>query len=193
MLTCDILGISQEMDFEQNVTVTFLRLRLPDGRVLSVPIEEDVAAVIVAHQVETRGVPQPGASRAQFVEAPEPASPTFRGDDAAREYDEPATTPVGDGVFIFGGQEEPTSRESQAILAEVRAAITREAQVASTERTMTAPSRIQQLPNGKLVVPSMTVPRNDSGYPMVRGNGVDPDIITGAPTQAQDEDGIGQV
>jgi hypothetical protein len=52
-------------------------------------------------------------------------------------------------------------------------------------------SVVQRLPNGKMVVGSRSVPKDEYGYPLVPNAGINTADITGS--RDPDEDGVGSV
>lgn len=159
MLACTIIGISQEMRFDENTTLTYLMLRLPNGLLVRAGVDEDVVEAIVGQQMPSS----------------EPARPAPR-------VEAPPVEETGDDVHVFGGT--PAVEVSAAYAA---------APPVITERQPPANPRanVQQLSNGKIVVPSKTVARNEYGYPIVPNAGVDVDNITGGINR--DEDGVGSI
>jgi hypothetical protein len=172
MLECTIVGISQEMDFEQNATVTYLLVRLANGKVLRAAIDEEDAASVVELQVKEAGAPRavPRAPRPQARERPPPPPP---------EMDEDEVDENGNAVHIFGG---PDTGEAPAV---------EEEEEPPPPPSPVAARPVQRLPNGKPYMPAKTVPKDDAGYPIVRGSGVDPDELTSG--RNVDEDGVGSV
>lgn len=208
MLECVITAVSQDLDLEANATLTFLVIRLPNGVQLRVAVDEDAAAQVISLQVAARGAPR------SVVEAPQrPAPPptpppqSETGDDsgefveAPREEDPPA--PTGEGVVIFGGQDASPAAAKPAAAKQEAAeddlpkddegsptVVLKEEPPAPKKNTRSR-SRVQQLANGKVVVPSITVPAGAGGYPNVPGAGVNTADLTGS--RDQDEDGVGSV
>ncbi len=58
-MNVEILRISQEVDFEQDVTVSFIHLRLPSGRLLRALIDDDSVQAVVEDKVRFAGAPKP--------------------------------------------------------------------------------------------------------------------------------------
>lgn len=205
MIDCTITGIAQEMDFEQGVTLTYLLIRLPDGTNIRSPVDENSAAAVIKLQVEAKGAPRPAVLAQTHLPSPgapvavAPLPPEFTPSPATDDSGLPE--PTGDDVHVFGGQDDAppaidlaagsaTTKEEAAALAEGSPTVLAEP---APDQQPQKPGRrnVQQLPNGKVVVPSRTVRRNDAGYPMPANAGVDTADIVGG--RDQDEDGVGSV
>ena len=188
MLKCVITGISQDMDFSKNRTVTFVLLQLPNGDVLRAAIDESAAAAIIALQVATDGAPQPAI-------APSMRAPAIHELEEEEASSAPVVAPTPqrtvvsaeEEVSVFGGQDEdtPPEYEEPPQPSAPPPVVQPPAPPAVTARN------IQMLPNGKLVVPAKTVPRTSLGYPIVPNAGVDTDSFTGS--KDRDEEGVGSV
>ncbi len=197
MLDCTIVGISQDMDLEQNITVTYLSLRLSTGQVLRAAVDDEAASVVVDMQVRSRGMPR-AAAVASAHPAPvrpppvPPAQPPQA--EELEEYDTAPPgpselTPIGDGISIFGGQD--TTEEEAKGIAEGSPTFVADAAPPEPEKPKKPQrSNVQTLANGKVIVPSTTVPSRLGGYPIAKG-GADPSEFTG--TRNPDEDGVGSV
>lgn len=189
MLDCTIVGISQEMDFEQNMTVTYLVVRLPDGHVIRSAVDEEAAAAVVELQVQANGAPKaanrpPRHQAAKRAEAPPAPS--------EESVEDELTDESGNSVHIFGGQESSAPEELlDEETPEPEMPETPAAARAVGEDGVLARRNVQRTSRGKLVVPSKTVPKDDAGYPVIRGQGVDPDTLTSG--RNLDEDGVGSV
>ena len=215
MIDCVITGISQEMDFEQGASMTYLTVRLPNGRLVRAAIDDETAAEVVGLQVKNKGMPRPVMRAPAPLEQRQPEPEAGAVDD----YSEPPgggftpapaeEDPPGDTMHVFGGQDSPDAPRGPV------PATREEVNVANAEAAMTGtepedegsptivvegppatpPGRVrsvvQRLPNGKIIVPSRTVPKTDRGYPIVANAGADPQAIVGG--RDQDEDGVGSV
>lgn len=197
MLDCTIVGITQSMDFEQNVTLTYLNVRLPGGEQLQAAIDEETAAKVVGLMVKTKGMPR----AAMQVPAPLPAAPAHVAEAAPvpGEVDpSPYGAHEGESVAIFGGQDTTPSPAAEAVAAE-EARIQAEGSPTVVEGPILEPApvqqprrgRLQRGSSGKLIAPARTVPKDDAGYPIVSSEGVDPATLTG--TRNTDEDGVGSI
>lgn len=176
MLDCVIAGVSQDMNFEKNVTTTFLLLRLPDGRQLRAAIDDAAAAIVVGLSVAQNGQPTSTIEVDRSV-PPVIAAPVDVWSDTNIETEAPAPLAQIEeeaSPRIFGGQDggddEPAPEPSKPAV---------------------QGSNVQRLPNGKIIVPSRKVPMNAFGYPIVPGAGVDTNALTSQTNQ--DEDGVGSV
>src|ERR1700677_2869838 len=78
MLDCIITNISQDLDLEQNVTTTFLLLRLPDGQTIRTAVDDAAAAIVVALSVSQRGEPQSSMQTQPIQQAAQQAPPPYR-------------------------------------------------------------------------------------------------------------------
>jgi hypothetical protein len=203
MIDCTITGIAQELDFEQNTTVTYLTLVLPNGSSLRVAVDDEAAATVMEQHVQVKGQPKsavrvpPAVRKAASAPTPAPVPE----DSVEPEEIAPAPAVVEDVVsedgtptHVFGGQDAPSdnsamSEEEQLLLKEgsptVVAAETAPAVKVTTRRNN------KRVVNGKLVVPSRTVPAAEKGYPVVPNAGVDASTFTGG--RDPDEDGVGSV
>lgn len=208
MLECAITSVSQDLDLEKNVTLTFLVIRLPNGVLLRAAVDEETASQVIAMQVAARGAPQSVVATPQRP-APPPVEPPVDDDFVAapREAEDDPPPASGDGLHIFGGQDASTApppvppRPPQAAAPAADDELPEDADGSPTvvlaeeppapKKNARARSRMQRLPSGKLVVPSMTVPAALGGYPNVPGAGVDTNELTGG--RDPDEDGIGSV
>ncbi len=57
---CQIVGLSQDMDFDENVAQTFVVLLLPDGSRVKAAIDDNTAAKVITLRVQEHGsAPQP--------------------------------------------------------------------------------------------------------------------------------------
>jgi hypothetical protein len=186
-LDCIIAGISQDMNFDENVTMTFLLIRLPDGKQFRAAIDDPTAAAVVALSVAQNGQPraamrpssepesqyhptQPEAP--EIVDPPPPVQNKFNGSLAkAATVEEPAPR-------IFGGQD--GGDDADPAYEEEEPAVEQPVARANLQRK-----------NGKIVVPSRTVPMSNYGYPVVQSSGVDPSSMTS--TNNQNDDGVGSV
>lgn len=185
-MDCTIAGISQEMNLEENVTTTFLLLRLPDGQQVRAAIDDAAAVIVVAMSVAEKGQPRPAVS-APMAPMPAPISERHERHTAVVQR-EPWPEENGhaktaeteeDAPRIFGEQDggdepSPEYQEPPPV-------------VASPPHG----SNFQRLPNGRVIVPSKNVPKTEYGYPIVPGGGVDPSTLTSP--DGQDEDGVGSV
>ncbi len=208
MIDCTITGISQELDFEQNTTVTYLTLVLPNGSSLRVAVDDDAAAAVMEQHVQTKGQPKaavraPPAARkvaAAPASAPVPEAPVETEEiTPAPAVVEDTVSEDGTPTHIFGGQDAPASDDSamsdeeQLLLKEGSPTVVATAAPAEAPATAKAPAKrnVRRGANGKLVVPSLTVPAAEKGYPVVPNAGVDAATLTGG--RDPDEDGVGSV
>jgi hypothetical protein len=218
MIDCTITGISQEMDFEQGVTLTYLSVRLPNGRLVRAAIDDDTATAVVELQVKNKGTPKP-VMRAPAVSRSEerPHEPSPEGDDyteppgggftLAAPKDDLLPARDGETVYLFGGQDSPDAPPGP-VPATVEERNVAAAMVGTDSEDTGSPavmvdappaqnnklkrrSNVQRLPNGKVIVPSRTVPRNDHGYPVVSNAGANPEDLVGG--RDRDEDGVGSI
>lgn len=203
-LDCTIAGISQDMSFGENVTMTFLLIRLPDGQQVRAAIDDAAASAVVALSVAQSGQPTPamrvnGAAHAPAAlpspppRAPAPAAPRDPDPEPtgslvpsqewsaeAPSLPKAAAAPFSeDAPRIFGGQDGVDEADSDY-----------------GEPTQAAPalvpgSNIQRLRNGRIVVPAKTVPRTDMGYPITSAGGLDPETLTSS--ENKNDDGVGSV
>ena len=185
MLDCTITCVRQDMDLERNVTTNFLVLRLPDGKLLRVAIDDAAAATVVALSIAQRGEPTAAlpAMETEQEQDDRPPQPQQSLPPPAQDenFNDIYTPPEDAGVRIFGGQD-GGSEVSQDYAAPPAPA---------PPAAPPARPNVQILPNGKVIVPSRTVPRNEFGYPIANPNGVDVGRIT--TRNNQDEDGVGSV
>jgi hypothetical protein len=193
-LECIIAGISQDMSFEENVTTTFLHLRLPDGQQLRVAVDDAAAASVVALSVAQNGQPRTTprsslpAPPAPPVRAPVKQEPELDVDDALPQEWDSGTNGIAkaesipfseeDGPRIFGGQEEEAPTKYPR------------GQVQNGPKPVPG-SNVQRTASGKVVVPAKTVPKSECGYPMVNSGGRDPETLTSSDNK--NEDGVGSV
>jgi hypothetical protein len=202
-LDCTIAGVSQDMSLGENVTTTFLILRLPDGQQIRAAIDDAAAAAVVGMSVAqsgppraavrvANGAPLPTAAPAPRVQAPSSSEPDPEGPSLmpAREWSTPETNGIPkaaaapfheDAPRIFGGQDEDDDDEvDPAHLSQ------------PTEKPALVPgSNIQRTRGGRIVVPSKTVPKSEWGYPMTNAGGLDPETLTSSDNK--NDDGVGSV
>src|SRR5208282_3557646 len=57
-LDCTIAGVSQDMSLEENVTTTFLVIRLPNGQQIRAATDDAAAAAVVGLSVAQSGPPR---------------------------------------------------------------------------------------------------------------------------------------
>jgi hypothetical protein len=182
-LSCVIAGVSQDMSLEENITTTFLLIRLPDGQQIRAAIDDTAAAAVVGLSVAQSGPPRSAmrTPSAALSTPPVAARVADTYEDTADEINVPQPMPpmwpeanghTEDAPKIFGGQDggdEPTP-----------------------DPTPPPPPAIQRQKNGKVVVPAArSVPKNEFGYPVVQQAGVDTRLLTSKNNQ--DEDGVGSV
>jgi hypothetical protein len=183
MLDCVIAGVSQDMDFDRNVTTTFLLIRLPDGKQLRAAIDDEAAAHIVGMSVARNGQP---TSTVEVDRTPQPTvsmsatAPTETWPDYAAPEPERAQEAQSEEAAprIFGGQDGGDDAFETA-------------PEPPQPKIVSPSSNVQRLPNGKIIVPSRRVPMDTFGYPIVPGAGVNPSSLTSQTNT--DEDGIGSV
>lgn len=185
MFTCQVTGIAQEMDFEENVTRTFLLVELPNGARIRAAIDEDAAAQVVALSVQTKGQPRPALAPPppSAMQRPAPAAhaPAMSAQNAEQPIDD-----EGDDVRVFGGADTDDSPtyEEEGEPEELAPPV----QAPAAPPARREPQRDRK---GNLVVPAKTVPKDNAGYPIVQNGGVDPNDLVGG--RDQDEDGVGSV
>jgi hypothetical protein len=203
-LDCVIAGVSQDMSFGENVTTTFLLIRLPDGQHVRAAIDDMAAAAVVALSVAQNGQPT-SAMRVNGVHAPVPppaTPPAPRGQaPASRDPDpEPAGSLVPtqewhaetaslpkaaaapfaeDAPRIFGGQDGGDEADPEY------------GEPAQAAPVHVPGSNIQKLRNGRIVVPAKTVPKTALGYPITSAGGLDPETLTSS--ENKNDDGVGSV
>lgn len=201
MLDCVITGISQDMDFEQGLTLTYLVVRLPNGALLKAAVDDGAATEVLALQAELKGLPRPAIRTAptpspqqgKSAQAAPAAEPQGEDPVTYEEEEEPqaasAFTPAaGESVYVFGGQDD--TPEEKAAMAEGSPTLVVEEPVPQAPVAAPARSSLQRTPSGKLIAPSRTVPARIGGYPDTK-NGVDTDELT--TMRDRDEDGVGSV
>lgn len=105
-MDCRIVGLAQDVNFEENVSQTFIILQLPDRTQIRAAIDPITAERIVTLQVEVRGTaPQPRV-RAPVVAVPMVSELATTTDDPAPEVSEFG----GEGdVTVFGGPDTGSS------------------------------------------------------------------------------------
>jgi hypothetical protein len=193
MLECTITGISQEMDFERNETVTYLGLRLTNGVLLRAAIDEAAAAAIVGMQVEAKGAPKPAAR-------PGPVPPPSQRQAPAQEEDDVLTPPDDDEfstttdeggttTHVFGGDSNGAAIHEPEPEPEPPPPQPPPGPPKQTPNSQTKP-RVQKQ-QGRVTPRSKTVPAGEGGYPITPGSNIDPAALTSG--RDQDEDGVGSV
>jgi hypothetical protein len=188
-LDCTIAGVSQDMSLGENVTTTFLVIRLPNGSHIRAAIDDAAAAAVVGLSVAQSGPPRSAMrTPSAALDPPPPPQDTayISRDDAAPELvPMPQAWPEesmrgkaeddDNAPRIFGGQD--GGDEPSPDYAEPPPPL--------------APSPVQKLRNGRVVAPQKKVPMDGYGYPVVQSSGVDPATLTSRNNQ--DEDGVGSV
>lgn len=186
MLSCIITGLSQDMSFEQDVTLTYLLLRLPDGSTLRAAVDQEAATQVLRVQAKNGGIPQPGVRVAPMVPPSPPADEDTPADDftpAPSDPDPDSDIPVG--AHVFGGQDMTPAVDSAP------AEEPPDEPPPEVEKTKPRQRNSAQRGGGKYAAPSRTVPKDDRGYPIVPNAGIDTSQLTGE--RDPDEDGIGSV
>jgi hypothetical protein len=198
MIDCAITGIAQELDFEQNVTVTYLTLKLPNGSSLRVAVDDAAAATVMEQHVHTKGQPRTTRQTSGVYSPPKEASvqpPVEEEISPAPAVMQEVTSEDGTATHIFGGQDVPVaeddtmSEEERLLLKEGSPTVVVGASPPAAPAA--ARSNVQRTASGKLVVPARTVPAGEKGYPVVPNAGVDTSSFTGG--RDPDEDGVGSV
>lgn len=162
----ELVSLQQRLDLRSGEMYLSISLRLPDGKEIELPLDQDASLLViramrgseeVPRAVESEPMPPPPV----MVPAPEMTNmprPNY-GDDV-QEF-------VGgddaDSAAVFGGTPAPAP--------------------------MPPPPPI---PQPQIRQPSRQVSMNDFGYPIVQRNGVDPGEITGSGDNA-DEDGVSSI
>ena len=168
MLECSILGLVQNVNFEDDEIVTRAVIRLSNGATIHATVDDEAADILVRLNVQTRG--------GHTVPSPRPEMPLS---DAAE--DPFLQTPAAEDSFgkptIFGGTDD----------------VLEDAPVAPTHAIAPPPlspnAGVVELPNGKRVVRSRSVPADGSGYPIVQARGG-----VEAPTSPEpDDDGTSSI
>lgn len=193
MIDCTISGVSQDMDFEQGVTVTYLLVRLPSGQTIRAAVDESAAALVIGLQVKAAGAPRAVAHPAAQTTTPvddDYAQPPG-GDFTPAPAEEDPPTANGETVHVFGGQDVLQTEEKDEEDQGSPTIILQGPAAAAAAPVAPARSNVQRSPNGKIVVPSRTVPKNDRGYPIVASAGANPEELVGG--RDPDEDGVGSV
>jgi hypothetical protein len=221
MLDCQIVGLAQDMDFEENVSQTFLVVQLSNGERVRAAIDDATAQKVVELQVQARGVPRSVARVAvvppksddydDYTPAPpgefttaETAEGTVRifgGQDAAEAEDTADYAEPPEGVWGAAPDnidlpviEDPDPEPARRAKDKSPKRTARQAQSRAVEDAhapKAARTNLFRTAAGKLIAPSRTIPKNEAGYPQVANNGVDPEEFTGAHNQ--DEDGVGSI
>lgn len=198
-LECVIAGVSQDMSFGENVTMTFLLIRLPDGQHVRAAIDDTAAAAVVSLAVARNGQPAPAMRVANGVAPPPPPAPPRPQAKVSAEPDPegpslvpakewaPATNGIPkatsapfaeDAPRIFGGQDDSEAEDDYS------------AQAPAAPAPVPG-SNIQKTRDGRIVVPSKTVPKSEWGYPMTNTGGLDPETLTSS--ENKNDDGVGSV
>jgi hypothetical protein len=186
-LDCTIAGVSQDMSLGENVTTTFLVIRLPNGSHIRAAIDDAAAAAVVGLSVAQSGPPRSAmrTPSAGLDPPPPPQDTAYVSTEGAPAelVPMPQAWPGENGRVvddddaprIFGGQDggdEPSPDYAEP-------------------PPPAAPAPVQKLRNGRVVAPQKKVPMNTYGYPVVQTSGVDPATLTSKNNQ--DEDGVGSV
>lgn len=163
-LVVTVIALTQKLDFETGETKNYLVLRLPSGGSLQASIDDETVKHVAL------AATQEGPN----VYAPPPARPAPI-PDLPSDSEPWNPTPKEFGGDYAGGVElppEPAAPEPPP-------------------QPQAAPSNLFRGDNGKLVVPSRTVPKDEAGNPIVRTqNGVDPARFV---NPGGDEDGVASV
>lgn len=83
-MDCQIVGLTQDMNFDDNISQTFVVLQLPDGTRVRAAVDEKTAEKVVTLRVQAHGLPRVSTRTPAAVdEAPlAPAPPVERDPDA---------------------------------------------------------------------------------------------------------------
>jgi hypothetical protein len=205
MLECVITGISQELDFENNVTVTYLSLRLPNGALLRTSVDEVAAATIVEMQVKAKGAPTPAVKPGPAIRPPAAPASEDVDDNNSDEFtapgdDEFVRTESEDGstTHVFGGQAAGDDDDEPAdpplpppVPPTPPPPPPPPAAPVQTPNSLTKPRVAKGEKPARVSARARTVPAGDKGYPVVPNAGVDTDTFTGG--RDRDEDGVGSI
>src|SRR5258707_38641 len=104
MIDCTITAVSQEMNLEQNVTLTYLVLRLANGSVLRAAVDESTAASVIALHTQANGMPV--SSLRPVVQKPVAPPPPAKEESAPpppvdlEEREMPSDSNETEGVYV---------------------------------------------------------------------------------------------
>ena len=190
-MQAQVVGLDQSVSFEDGSITNFLLLRLGTGHVIRAVITEESAQFLVDSfagvppQSAVRPLTAPPTERQELQTSMDEMAPShvFGGDlpnVASAEAQTPwLPKPAPTAVVI---NETTTSRPThQSVEAQTRAF--KEAQKKQNDRMKHGPTI------------GRSVPKDEFGYPKVRGEGVDPnDIVSqNGRSPSADEDGIGSI
>lgn len=183
MFQVGVFSINQEVSFEDGSITNFVTLILPSGLPIKAVVTDEGAAALINARLH------PGAAPAASPAPPAPhaASP-------------PVTSEEHGGAVVFGGSgedegEAPTFWPGPSAPASpIAPPAPVDADLSSDDPSKQAAAfRRQQVTekNRRGEVEAREVPKDNYGYPIVRGAGQDPNDVMGGSSTV-DEDGVGQ-
>lgn len=188
MLNCQIVGLTQDMDFTKNVTQTFLVLELSNGLRVRAAVDDATTQIVVNLQVGVHSALQPADDATEFTDVAEGVHVFGEAAEGLEDYAEPVEVDDEDLPVMADPDAvpEPVSKKKkdQSPLRTARNAVG-QAQPARDRRN------VFRTPEGKIIVPQKKVAGGLGGYPMVPQNGVSIDDI--ASNTSHDEDGVDSV
>lgn len=170
-----VVSLSQDVSFEDGSITNFVLLRVPSGQVIRAVVTDDSAKVLV----ETFAAQQGSTMNAP----PTPTAPATTNDEGAvifggapSEYEEPASSFWMPSVAASDPRPAPRQQPApKDAAAQARAYKEEQQHIRNNPRSFEA----------------RTVAKDEYGYPIVRGNGVDPGEVLGGGDV--DDDGVGSI
>lgn len=200
-----ILGINQEVSFEDGSITNFVSIQLENGFVFKALITDETTAGLM--QSLRGGAPAPQAAPPPPYQPP--ADPTYavmQPPPPPPQRTMPVETSSGreEEAVVFGGDDDIENEgtyfpgpDGASVDAPPVPMTAPDPDLASSDPQIQAAAyrRQQELQkkrarNGPTI--GRTVPKDEYGYPITRGNGVDARDVVGGGTNI-DEDGVGQL
>lgn len=160
-----LASLSQDVSFEDGSVTNFIVLRTPSGRMVRAVVTDEGAKVFVEEFAARQGASAPSlASQPSYA-------PTSMNDE---------------GAVVFGGDAPSEEERSEA------ASFWSPDEPPSVAPAQEPPK--SQKRGAKATYNARTVPKDDAGYPIMRGSGVDPGEIMGSSAGgAVDDEGVGSI
>lgn len=172
-----VVSLSQDVSFEDGSITNFVLLRVPSGQVIRAVVTDDSAKVLVENFAVQQGASMPQAP------VDKPAAPVVTNDE---------------GAVVFGGApaeyEEPSSSfwvPSSAPAAPRPAPKPQPVWTDASAQAQAYKEEQQRLRNNPRSSEARTVAKDEYGYPIVRGNGIDPGEVLGGGDV--DDEGVGSI
>lgn len=172
----ELLGLSQNISFSDGVVQNYMNLKLPNGKVMQVAVDDDTSVELIAL---SRGITPPPQSQPS-APAPIQAPPMQSDPDAvASGY---SGFSEEDGDLVFGGEATPDvvqQRLDEAASQVASASLGHEGGVEERATRMTTPTP-PPAPHWTNSRRAPTVTKDDYGYPKLSGADVaDPGEVSG--------------